>query len=77
MPLTLYYLKDCPFCQKVLDYLESSEIVLKMIDLEKDPSAREFLLEKGGKSQVPCLQIQNKFLYESDEIIKWLKKNPK
>ncbi len=46
-----------------------------MKDIHQDPSAREELIKIGGKSQVPCLIIDGKTLYESWDIIEWLKKN--
>ena len=31
---------------------------------------------KGGKEQIPCLFIDGQPLYESQDIVKWLRKNP-
>lgn len=71
--LVLYYKPSCPYCQKVLDYLADigKEVPLKNID--NDPKAREELHHLGGKTQVPCLFIDGKPLYESSDIIDWLK----
>ena len=49
------------------------EVSLK--DTQQDSLAREELVKIGGKSQVPCLVIDGKVLYESLDIIEWLKKN--
>lgn len=73
MSLNLYYLEGCPFCTKVLDYLKSNPIKINLINLETTPSARDHLIKNGGKSQVPCLKIDDQFLYESNDIIEWLK----
>ena len=35
------------------------------------------LIAIGGKSQTPCLVINGKAMYESDDIIDWLKNNLK
>ncbi len=39
------------------------------------PKDRQALLDVGGKTQVPCLVIDGKALYESNDIIEWLKEN--
>ncbi len=48
-----------------------------MKDTMKDPAARAELAKIGGKTQVPCLVIDGKPLYESLDIIEWLKTNYK
>lgn len=76
--LTLYVGTYCPFCKKVEHFMEQENITsveIKNIDDDKD--AREYLIEKGGKKQVPCLFIGDKPLYESLDIIKYLKENAK
>jgi|JI9StandDraft_1071089.scaffolds.fasta_scaffold133946_2 glutaredoxin 3 len=71
--LVLYYIPTCPFCQKVLDYLEEIGKEIPKKNIENDPKAKEELLHLGGKTQVPCLFIDGKPLYESSDIIDWLK----
>ncbi|MFW5873073.1 MAG: glutaredoxin family protein [Bacillota bacterium] len=73
--LELYYLQNCPFCIKVLDYLEKTNIDINLIELNEVDEARETLKEQGGKVQVPCLFIDGKPLYESDDIIDWFENN--
>ncbi|MEM8727875.1 MAG: glutathione S-transferase N-terminal domain-containing protein [Chlamydiota bacterium] len=70
--LVLYYSPDCPYSQKVLDFLKKvgKEIPLKNVDNEA--KAKEELLHLGGKHQIPCLFIDGKPLYESAAIIDWL-----
>jgi glutaredoxin len=69
--LTLYYLPSCPYCLKVLRFMEKSGII---IDLEStsEPANQQRLLDVGKKNQVPCLFIGEKPLYESDDIIAYL-----
>lgn len=73
--LTLYYRDSCPYCQKVLNFMQENNISLSLKDTSRDPNNRQVLLTIGGKTQVPCLIIDGKALYESDDIIAWLKKN--
>ena len=69
----LYQISDCPFCVKVKRYLDSRNIVIPMKDIEFDSEALEELQASGGKTQVPCLFIDGKPMYESLDIIDWFK----
>jgi glutaredoxin 3 len=73
--LRLYYMPTCPYCRKVLTFMEKAGIVLPLRDTQSDVAARQELLQIGGKTQVPCLVIEGRTLYESDDIIQWLKNN--
>jgi glutaredoxin len=73
--LILYYFESCPYCQKVFNYLKGKNIDLKLKNIHEDQEAASELVEVGGKNQVPCLFIDGDPLYESDDIINWLKSN--
>lgn len=75
--LTLYYKPSCPYCHKVLQFMESHDIELPLKNLMENSFHRQELLEIGGKGQVPCLMIDGQALYESDDIISWLDSNVK
>lgn len=70
--LRLYYLPTCPFCQKVLSFMNKNGILIEMLSTTEAPN-RDYLLASGGKNQVPCLFIGERALYESDDIIAYLK----
>ena len=71
--LVLYSMESCPFCQFVLTYLNDNNITLEIRDIIQQSEYRAELIEKGGKSQVPCLLINETPLYESMDIIEWFK----
>ena len=71
----LFVKTTCPYCQKVLRYLEGAGIELPLLDIRRDPAVRERLVEVGGKAQVPCLFIDGTPMYESDDIIAYLKEH--
>lgn len=76
MPQLILYMKDtCPYSQKVLRFMEQANIKLSLKNIATDPANRQELVTIGGKAQVPCLVIDGKALYESDDIIAWLKAN--
>lgn len=70
--LMLFYTPWCPYSQKVLNYLKQIHKSVPMKNIQNDPAAKEILKNQGGKSQVPCLFIDGKALYESDSIIDWM-----
>ena len=75
MQLMLYHFQGCPYCARVRDYLSKEGIQIPMKDIHENPVYGKELLKIGGKSQVPCLVIDGKALYESGDIIEWFKKN--
>lgn len=68
----MFFKPTCPFCLKVIDYIEINEIKVDLSDINDNVNASD-LVKIGGKRQVPCLLIDGKPLYESDDIIKWFK----
>lgn len=74
--LNLYIGTYCPFCRKVENFIEDNDISgVNYINIDKDKEAREHLVEVGGKKQVPCLFVDEKPMYESMDIINYLKEN--
>lgn len=74
--LKLYIGAYCPFCIKVKNFIKENNIQgIEYVDINKDEQAKEHLIEIGGKKQVPCLIIDDKALYESRDIIEYLKAN--
>lgn len=73
---TLYVKAGCPFCAKVLNFMDEHDIVLPIMDISLEPykDGYDKLINLGGKYQVPCLDIDGKALYESDDIIAYLNK---
>lgn len=67
----LYYKDSCPFCQRVLHFMQKSNIVCEMKDTTIDENACE-LCKIGGKKQVPCLVIDGQAMYESLDIINYM-----
>lgn len=74
MRLELFYKESCPYCQKVLRFMEMNKIDdVELKDIVANPEFRDTLVEVGGNGQVPCLFIDSKPMYESMDIIKFLK----
>lgn len=75
--LKLFYFDECPFCKKVIQYMKGNNIEVEMANIHTDPKNKEELIKLGGKEQVPMLLIDGEPLYESNDIINWLKENMK
>ena len=74
--LKLYIGSYCPFCIKVKNFINKNNIQgIEYVNINKDEKAKEHLIEVGGKKQIPCLMIDDKPLYESRDIIEYLKEN--
>ncbi len=73
--LILFYRPSCPYCQKVIHFLGQNKINIPLKNTFANPGNRDELVKIGGRIQVPCLVIDGKALYESEEIIKWFKQN--
>lgn len=77
--LALYHFKTCPFCIKVRREIKRQSINIELRDAQNNQEHRQQLLNGGGKISVPCLHIKNdqgnhSWLYESDDVIQYLRK---
>ena len=75
--LTLYQDPTCPFCRRVLAFLDQIEKTVPMRDTWRDLEAYRELVVGGGRGTVPCLRIKEgegreTWLYESLDIISYL-----
>ncbi|HVY61719.1 MAG TPA: glutaredoxin [Planctomycetota bacterium] len=72
LDLELYKKNSCPYCQRVFKAIARLGLAIRMRDIVDDPEARKKLVEVGGEEQVPCLFVDGKPLYESNDIIRFL-----
>ena len=72
--LELFIKETCPYCQKVMNYLDENGFEYKKIDVINKLN-EEALIKIGGKSQVPFLMDRehNIEMYESGDILEYLK----
>ena len=76
---TIYQFEACPFCVKVRRFIMKNSLQINLKDAKNNKTFKSELVNEGGKHKVPCLKIAKKYsktiwLYESTEIIKFLKK---
>ena len=72
--LDLFILENCPYCKKVMSFMEGNHIEYNKIDTA-DKASENLLINIGGKRQVPFLvdKDRNIQMYESNDIIEYLK----
>ena len=76
--LAVYQFKTCPYCIKVRRAMRGLSLNIPLRDAQHDPQHREALLQGGGQIKAPCLKITDeqgniRWLYESDDIIQYLR----
>lgn len=76
--LALYQFKTCPFCIKVRRVMRGLSLNIELRDAQHDPQHRAALLQGGGQIKTPCLRItdehgNSRWMYESDDIIQYLR----
>lgn len=73
LALVLYMYDECPYCQRVLSATRTLGIELPQRNIRKDPDARAELIRVSGSKQVPCLFVNGQPMFESADIIAFLK----
>ena len=68
----LFVKPGCPYCAKVDRFLDEAGIEIEHRSVA-DPANADELVRVGGKLQSPCLVIDGKPMYESDDIIAYLR----
>lgn len=63
----------CPHCRKAENFMEENNIEIQIVNINENRDAMKELIEKGGKRQVPCLFHDGEYMYESNDIIEFLK----
>ncbi|MEJ2141574.1 MAG: glutathione S-transferase N-terminal domain-containing protein [Gammaproteobacteria bacterium] len=76
--MVLYQFKTCPFCMKVRREIKRQSLNIELRDAQHNQEYRAQLQKGGGQVKVPCLrnvndQGEETWLYESDQIIDYLK----
>ncbi|MGI9536758.1 MAG: glutathione S-transferase N-terminal domain-containing protein [Desulfocapsaceae bacterium] len=73
----LYITSTCPFCIKVIKAAEAMGLVegqdYLIVDAAHGTPGRSKVVETGGKSMVPFLMDGDSRMYESDDIIGYLR----
>lgn len=76
--ISLYQFFACPFCIKTRRAMYKLNLPIVKRNASQGSPYRDELLQGGGRIQTPCLRIEKddavEWLYDSSEIIRYLKK---
>jgi glutaredoxin len=72
--LNLYVKTGCPYCLRVIEANETIKAPLTVLNISENPTLKDELLNKGGKTQAPYLEDTDRgiSMYESLDIIDYL-----
>jgi len=63
----IYTTPNCPYCYTLKEFLKEKEINFLEIDVSKDEKAREEMIKKSGKMEVPILDIDDQIVVGFDK----------
>ncbi len=70
----LFSTPSCPYCSTLKEFLRENQIDFEDIDVSKDEKAKEEMIEKSGKMEVPVVEIGNEIVagFDKEKICKLL-----
>ena len=73
--VTIYSTPSCPYCSMAKDFLKENKIDFEIIDVSKDQSKAQEMIEKSGQMGVPVLDINGTIIvgFDKEAIRKALK----
>jgi glutaredoxin 3 len=67
-PVVMYATSWCPYCARARALLTSKGVAFQEIDIEAQPSERENMIRRSGRSTVPQIFIGERHIGGSDEL---------
>ena len=70
----LFTTPGCPYCFTLKEFLKEHNIKFKEIDVSQDEKAREEMIKKAGKMEVPVVEIDGQIIvgFDKEKICKLL-----
>lgn len=70
----LFTTPGCPYCFTLKEFLKEHNIKFKEIDVSQDEKAREEMIKKAGKTEVPVVEIDGQIIvgFDKEKICKLL-----
>ena len=65
--IKLYLTPACPFCFTLKEFLKKYNIEFEEIDVSKDKKAKEEMIKKTGKMEVPVIEIEGEIVVGFDK----------
>lgn len=73
--ITVYSTPTCPYCHKLKDFLTKQKVAFKDVDVSKDRTAAQEMIQKSGQLGVPVSDIDGKIIvgFDTDALKQALK----
>ncbi len=72
----LYVKTGCPWCQEVIEFMDSHGVSHREVNVTEEPGALEEMQQKSGQTRAPTLDWRGKILadFGVDELVPFLRK---
>ena len=70
----IFLTPSCPYCFTLKEFLKANNVKFEEIDVSKDEKAKEELIKKSGKMEVPVIEIDRQIVigFDKEKICKLL-----
>jgi glutaredoxin-like YruB-family protein len=70
----LFFTPACPYCYALKEFLKEHKIEFEEINVSENEKAKEELIKKSGKMEVPVIEINGKIVvgFDKEKISKLL-----
>lgn len=70
----IYSTPSCAYCFTLKEFLKEHNVEFEEIDVSKDKTAMEEIIEKSGKLEVPVVEIDGQIVagFDKEKIVKLL-----
>lgn len=70
----VYITPSCPYCFTLKEFLKENNVAFEEIDVSQDEKARDYIIKKTGKMEVPVLEVDGEIIigFDKERIIKLL-----
>lgn len=71
----LFTTPSCPYCYTLKEFFKEHNIEFDEIDVSQDEKAREEMIKKSGKMEVPIIEIDGQIVigFDKEKITQLLK----
>ncbi len=63
----VYTTPTCPYCFTLKEFLRENKVSFEEIDVSQDEKARDYMVEKTGKMEVPVVEINGEIVEGFDK----------
>lgn len=63
----IYLTPSCPYCLTLKEFLKQHNVSFEEIDVSQDEKARDYIIEKTGRMEVPVIEIEKEIVLGFDK----------